>query len=310
MINKKEIILQFIAKSKKINFERISTQKWYHGTIHEFNKFDKNELGKSSNSKDAKLGFYFGKNIQTAESYLETTQDFNKENFFDKFKMTIEEAEEKIKLLDIRFEEKYGVKYSIIKTDLVSQFELKRSNPEFRADFDKMKRNTQILNPFHYDEHDSLIDNKLLGKVLVVEICDKNINCNDMEHTPWNEEKQMVIAKQAIEDCYDGVLFSNMQDSGWFGGNGVDDISLVFNDKNILITGEYDYTKSDVTFKEIIPNKFKATLINEELSNQYPEFKINDYLLLNNNNEIKVITQNQLINYQIQEKQVLKNKIK
>ena len=235
---------------------------WFHGTIYDFEQFDLNELGKSSNSRDAELGFYFGKNKRTAEAYIESGQSINEENFKEKYKLSIEEIKSKILKLENNFESKYNISYNEAKNSYSKQFKLKREFENFRSDFDTLTNHYNIIDPYSYEEESPIVDYYLLGNIFEVETEEDNFFYYDMENQPWDENKQTQIARKAKINGYEGVVFENMQDSGWFGGNGVDDILLKFEVNDILIKGIYEYRKDGVTFKEnkIPENKQKIKL--------------------------------------------------
>lgn len=223
---------------------------WFHGTVYDFQQFDLNELGKNSNSKDAKLGFYFGRNKKTAEAYLESGQSINEENFNKKYKLSIEEVKSKIKELESDFESKYDISYNEIKDSYSKQFKLKREFEDFRSDFEILSNHYNVIDPYSYEEESPIVNYYLLGNIFEVEIKNTNFFHYDMENQPWDENKQTQIAREAKINGYEGVVFENMQDSGWFGGNGVDDILLKFEVNDILIKGIHEYRKDGVTLKE------------------------------------------------------------
>ena len=233
---------------------------WFHGTVYDFKEFDLNELGKSSNSKDAELGFYFGRNKRTAEAYIESGQEINEEEFIKKYSLSIQDVKDKLKETEKYFELKFGITYSEIKDDYSKQFKLKRENQEFRAYFDKINNYNQVLNPYSYDEDSKIVNNYLLGNIFEIELKNDNLLHYDMDNQPWDERKQLEVARQAKLEGFQGVVFQNMQDSGWFGGNGVDDILLVFDVNDISIKGIHEYRKEGITFKELQKRSNKSKL--------------------------------------------------
>jgi len=50
----------------------------------------------------------------------------------------------------------------------------------------------------------------------------------DFEGGSWDESRQAQIIKDAKENGHDGVIFKNIQDGGWFGGVGIDDVYVAF----------------------------------------------------------------------------------
>jgi hypothetical protein len=49
----------------------------------------------------------------------------------------------------------------------------------------------------------------------------------EMDGQAWDESIQQKAISDAMSKGKDGIIFKNMQDSGWFGGEGTDDIALI-----------------------------------------------------------------------------------
>ncbi len=233
---------------------------WFHGTIYDFEQFDLNELGKSSNSRDAELGFYFGKNKRTAEAYIESGQSINEENFKEKYKMSIEEVKSKIHKLENDFESKYDISYNEAKNSYSKQFKLKREFEDFRSDFEILSNHYNVIDPYSYEEESPIVNYYLLGNIFEVEIKNDNFFHYDMENQSWDETKQTQIAREARNNGYNGVVFENMQDSGWFGGNGIDDILLKFDVNDISLKGIHEYREEGITFNKSFLNKSESKI--------------------------------------------------
>ena len=169
---------------------------WFHGTVYDFEQFDSNELGKSSNSRDAELGFYFGKNKRTAEAYIESGQSINEENFKEKYKLSIEEIKSKILKLENNFESKYNISYNEAKNSYSKQFKLKREFEDFRSDFDTLNNHYNVIDPYSYEEESPIVDYYLLGNIFEIETEEDNFFYYDMENQPWDENKQTQLTRQ------------------------------------------------------------------------------------------------------------------
>ena len=61
----------------------------------------------------------------------------------------------------------------------------------------------------------------------------------DLKGEAWDEAMQAQYIREAREIGHDAVVFKNMQDSGWFGGNGIDDVVAIFNpDATEIVSSE------------------------------------------------------------------------
>lgn len=226
-------------------------EKLYHGSIYEFDSFCENEIGKNTNSKDTKYGFYFAANKKTAESYLHESKIINETEFKKRFNMSLKDSEEKVKNSVVDFESKYKIKIEELESSFLLRHKFKIEYQEFENDFNELLKIKKMSNPYSYSDSDPIIKEGLMGFIYEVEIEIDGFMIVDFNGTAWDENKQLIEAKKAMDSGYDGVVFKNMQDSGWFGGNCVDDVYLMFDSKNIVITGIYKYNGLKV-FSEYI----------------------------------------------------------
>lgn len=225
--------------------------KLYHGSVYEFESFSENEIGKNTNSKDTKYGFYFAANKRTAESYLHESKTIDEDEFKKRFNMSLKDAEERVKDSVVNFETKYQIKIEELESSFLLRHKYKREYQEFENDFNEVLKIKKIGNPYSYSDSDSIVKNGLMGSIYEAEIDTDCFMVVDFGGSSWDENKQLIEAKRAMESGYDGVVFKNMQDSGWFGGNCIDDVYLVFNTEDIIITGIYKYNGLKV-FSEYI----------------------------------------------------------
>ena len=226
--------------------------KVYHGTMREFKEFDASQLGQSSGGKDTNFGFYFSATIRTAEAYLEEFKIINEEGFKKEYGKSVSEAEEYKKELIEKFEVEYGV--NPLKLDEISFLKVRMLEDEherFRFDKNRIDKIEDVLMPYSYSEKSQVIDLITMGVIKVVDISELDLFEFDMEYETWDERRQSNVAKEAQLNGYQGVVFRNMQDSGWFGGRGVDDIYLIFKDNKPKIVGEYIYDKNGSRYEEI-----------------------------------------------------------
>jgi hypothetical protein len=176
---------------------------YYHGTNNYFDTFDQNKLGSSSGAKDARLGFYHSATPRTAKAYVDT------DNYL---------------LQDAAY----------ILTDAY------KTDPNFVEDALEFNRGAAAEVVKRLASGVPLSDIKYTGKITIPhgrvmrnKIKTDNYKTIDMSGNPWDEDAQYFLAKDAKDSGYDGVIFKNMQDSGWFGGSGSDDVVLSFHAENI-----------------------------------------------------------------------------
>lgn len=226
--------------------------KVYHGTMYDFKEFDSSQLGQSSGGKDTNFGFYFSGTIRTAEAYLEEFKFINEEGFKKEYGKSVSEVEEYRKELIKNFELEYGV--NPLKLDEISFLKIRMLEDEherFRFDKDRIRKVGDVLISDSYSDNSQVIDLVTLGVIKVVDVSELDLFEFDMEYETWDERRQSNVAKEAQLNGYQGVVFRNMQDSGWFGGRGVDDIYLIFKDNKPKIVGEYIYDKNGSRYEEI-----------------------------------------------------------
>jgi hypothetical protein len=242
--------------------------KIYHATENEFTKFDDSKLGIESGSKDTRNGFCFSTQTRTAEAYFEDFQFINKKNFEKEYGISFKEAENSFKIKDDTFKLKYGISYKDYSTCLSSV--RRKIDSKFKDDIEldvlRLKSFAGKLNPYSYKESSDIIDVRPLGVIKVVELNleEKDLKYIDMENDSWDENRQLTLGNQAKEEGYEGIVFQNMQDSGWFGGSGVDDIYQIFYSNHINIVGEIEYTSEGTEYKDL---KEHVAKINKPKSN-------------------------------------------
>ena len=191
---------------------------WFHGSANSdvpITEFDPLQRGSSSGAKDAKEGVYFGGRRDTAEAYLDEYVDLP---FDGPIRDQYDKLMERPRIIEKQLEADYpGEGFRVArerKKDprYLEQVALSREGDAF------MEKNKRTI------KYGSVTEAKLnLIDPYVINVAGE----------PWDEAMQMRHIKAAKEQGHDGVIFQNMQDSGWFGGSGKDDIALVFDEKNI-----------------------------------------------------------------------------
>ena len=231
-----------MARAKDQGFD--TDTKWYHGTSVDadpktglpFKEFDSSLLGSSSGAKDTRHGFYFAKNRSTADAYRPTSEVINKKKFESEYGLSIDDAQkQKSNSMDeLSF---WGLSDKEIQP-LRSPKNVEKL-PDYMKDsgWDYSATNRK-LNPATYTSGRQYRPSEWISEVKEGSNFSVNLNTSnfkevDMGGSSWDANIQDSIAKEAKLDGYEGVIFKNMQDSGWFGGSGVDDIALAFETKNI-----------------------------------------------------------------------------
>ena len=231
-----------MARAKEQGFD--TDTKWYHGTSVDadpktglpFKEFDSSLLGSSSGAKDTRHGFYFAKNRSTADAYRPTSEVINKKKFESEYGLSIDDAQkQKSNSMDeLSF---WGLSDKEIQP-LRSPKNVEKL-PDYMKDsgWDYSATNRK-LNPATYTSNRQYRPSEWISEVKEGSNFSVNLNTSnfkevDMGGSSWDANIQDSIAKEAKLDGYEGVIFKNMQDSGWFGGSGVDDIALAFETKNI-----------------------------------------------------------------------------
>ena len=203
--------------AKKITAYRDKT--WYHGSGNSpdpIRNFDPALRGSSSGAKDAKDGVYFGGRQSTAAAYLEEYDDIP-----DALRGQYDELMAEPRAIQKQLEIDYpGKGIEVIKK--------RTADPRY----DKM---TKLSRPgwAFMEKHAAP---KKYGSITEAKLSLNNPYLVDMAGEPWDEALQLRAISEAKDGGYDGVIFENMQDSGWFGGNGADDIALVFDESQINVT--------------------------------------------------------------------------
>ena len=216
--------------------EKLKT--WYHGTNNYFDEFESSFLGSSNPAKDSKLGFYFSKTEDTANAYRDVTPSIKPGKFKKEYGRTIEEQKERIDKALPKFKSMFGIDFDEYKNlGVREQRKLNESVDNIEAGAKQITSAKRTLNPYTYEDHpfimDEWIDETKRGRLIEANIPDSDLMEFDYDGQAWDENKQHAIAKEAQEQGFKGVLFKNMQDSGWFGGQGADDVALIFNPKDI-----------------------------------------------------------------------------
>ena len=231
-----------MARAREQGFD--TDTKWYHGTSVDadpktglpFKEFDSSLLGSSSGAKDTRHGFYFAKNRSTADAYRPTSEVINKKKFESEYGLSIDDAQkQKSNSMDeLSF---WGLSDKEIQP-LRSPKNVEKL-PDYMKDsgWDYSATNRK-LNPATYTSNRQYRPSEWISEVKEGSNFSVNLNTSnfkevDMGGSSWDANIQDSIAKEAKLDGYEGVIFKNMQDSGWFGGSGVDDIALAFETKNI-----------------------------------------------------------------------------
>lgn len=231
---------------------------WYHGTIYDFEKFDKNEIGKNTNSKDAKYGFYFSGSISTATSYLHESLEINEREFLNKYGISVNKTKLKLNSMIKEFEKLYGYSFDEISNSFSLSYRLSKDNENFKKDLENIKSIKTSLNVFSYPDGNPVVQKILLGNIYNVNIKSENLKTINFQNKAWDQNEQTEFIKMAIDEGFDGLIFENMQDSGWFGGNGIDDVIIVFDENHIEINGVYIYKKNNfIDYKEIKQKNIK-----------------------------------------------------
>ena len=172
-------------------------QAWYHGSENCFTNFDDKKRGNANGGEDTKFGFYHSKTEMTAINY---TGDVDEPYAVD--------GETVAKIIA----EFNTLGYGLDEWERAVQ----ETTPRFRAD-----------DPSSYEKgikttHGFIKKSVLSGDHKLIE----------MNGAPWDARRQARLAREAMNEGYDGVVFQNMTDSGWF-NDMEDDIALTFDTRDI-----------------------------------------------------------------------------
>ena len=209
---------------------------WFHGTAESFSKFDTSRLGSATGGSDTKHGFYLSKGKDTADNYRPSIPSIKPEKFKQKWGVSIEDAEAQSLELGERLKG-LGVSEEDIR---LRPFGSSSYAPEVSSELTKLHNINSKLDPYSYDDPrrglfpSEWINDEISGVRIEAKIPD-NMKRVEMGGASWDEAAQNRIAIEAKNEGFDGVIFGDMQDSGWFGGSGEDDIALVFDADKILI---------------------------------------------------------------------------
>jgi hypothetical protein len=190
---------------------------WYHATPEEEivgGEFDLSRSGSNTGAKDAKDVVYFSKGKGTATEYLE-----------------------EIEMLPPAKQAEYE---TLIKKSNELEATAKKNNKYPWKEAEWQQARDAYEEAYALDQ--KFKQTKKSGSLVEVNVKPTNPMTVDMKGEAWDEATQAAHIKQAREDGHDAVIFKNMQDSGWFGGKGADDIIAMFDPKQISIknTTRYD----------------------------------------------------------------------
>ena len=217
--------------------------KWFHGTGADFTDFDNKFLGTANPATDSSFGFYFGKSSDTADAYRPSTTSLNPDKYESTYGRTIEEGRARVIKGKAGFEKMFGMSHEDY-TNLsgVERLKLDRSVDNIEAGGKQISNAESQLSPLHYEGHpyslDEWVDEEKTGRIIEAELPTENMKEVDFGGKAWDEVKQSREARLAVDEGYDGVIFKDMQDSGWFGGSGTDDVALVFDANKIKQTSQ------------------------------------------------------------------------
>jgi hypothetical protein len=213
---------------------------WYHGTDSDFEAFDDKFLGTANQSLDSKFGFCLSKRIDTANTYRGSIPKINNDKFMETFGFSIKDARVLLDKRILDFTNESGMtfdKYESLKAR--DKIQLERSNPDIESQVKAIRNIQSKLNPYTYESshynHDDWIIEEKTGRLLEVKLLSDDMKVVNFDGRAWNEVIQAKEARIAIDEGYEGIVFENIQDSGWFGGIGSDDVALVFDSKNTRI---------------------------------------------------------------------------
>jgi len=214
------------------------TGKWYHGTNADFLEFDNKFLGSANPATDSKFGFYFGKKADTADAYREVTTKLNPDKYKSTYGRTVEEGEKRLATAKSKFSDMFGMSHDEYgKLGFRERRAANESIANIEAGAKQINNAKKELSPLTYEDYPyslgDWVDEEKAGRIIEAELPTENMKEVDFGGQSWDEAKQSREARQAIDEGFDGVIFKDMQDSGWFGGSGVDDIALVFDSKKI-----------------------------------------------------------------------------
>jgi hypothetical protein len=229
--------------AKKVVGKAADPKTWYHGTNNYFNEFESSFLGSSNPAKDSKLGFYFSKSEDTANAYRNVTPNIKPEKFKQQYGRTMDEQKERIDKASERFESVFGIGFDDFKSlPRKERVDLENTTANLKQGAKQITDAKSTLNPYTYESFpysmDEWIDEEKGGRLIEANIPDSELMEFDYMGQPWDENRQHLIAKEAQEKGFKGVLFKDMQDSGWFGGQGIDDVALIFNPSDIKQTNK------------------------------------------------------------------------
>ena len=212
--------------------------KWYHGTNADFLEFDNKFLGSANPATDSKFGFYFGKKADTADAYREVTTKLNPDKYKSTYGRTVEEGEKRLATAKSKFSDMFGMSHDEYgKLGFRERRAANESIANIEAGAKQINNAKKELSPLTYEDYPyslgDWVDEEKAGRIIEAELPTENMKEVDFGGQSWDEAKQSREARQAIDEGFDGVIFKDMQDSGWFGGSGVDDIALVFDSKKI-----------------------------------------------------------------------------
>lgn len=245
-----------------------STVSWYHGTDANFVVFDDEFLGTENQSLDSKNGFYFSKTTETANTYRGSIPGINDDKFKDEFGISIDDAKISLKKKISGFTEKAGVTFDDYeKLKIREKIKIERDNPNIESEVRAILNIKSKLNPYTYEafpyNYDDWITEEKTGRLIEVNLLTNDMKVVDFKGEAWDEVIQAQEARKAIDEGYDGIVFKNIQDSGWFGGIGEDDVALVFDSKNTKIinsTENLDFNENEIVSSvgvsiESVPSK-------------------------------------------------------
>jgi hypothetical protein len=234
----------------------------YHGTTRDFDTFDHSKLGESAGGVDTYHGFCCSATIETAETYLDEIQTFDAAAFTAQFGMTLEDAKTRITQDKIAFKKSYAVSFDDYKAlPFIQRRKMERDIDPLEGDvrkIDIMRKNTD---PTNYTESSPLIIVTKIGYIKEIDVDTADYQHINMDGQAWDANKQSAFAKEAKQAGFDGIVFQNMQDSGWFGGTGEDDIIQSFQTDKLKITGEHIYNEQGQTYIDALPTKRKKPTI-------------------------------------------------
>ena len=197
--------------------EELFKDNWWHGSPTELEggKFDLTRSGSNTGAKDARDVFYLSKGRHTAKEYLDEIDDLPSE---------------------------VRAKYNDLKTksEELRAKAFKDNKYAWKSPF--WKQSSELSDEANR-LYDSNVKNKTIGSMNEVKLTPKSPMIVDLKGEAWDEATQLQYIREAREIGHDAVVFKNMQDSGWFGGNGTDDVVAMFNpDAAEIVNSEVFYS--------------------------------------------------------------------